>query len=160
MRNQPYYAAIGVDPEGHKDILGIWPGSGGGESAKYWHSVLTEMKTWVVNDVFFIACDVLKGLPDSVNAEFPDAAVQTCIIHWIAEHLALCMEEVLRPAQPSPQTHLHGPAGDSRGRRAGRVPGQVGMGLTYDEIREDSWRNALHRFQLAHNAIHYLEVGK
>lgn len=83
VRNQPYYAAIGVDLEGHKDILGIWPGNGGGESAKYWHSVLTDIKNRGVGDVFFIVCDGLKGLPDSVSAVFPDAIVQTCIIHLI-----------------------------------------------------------------------------
>ena len=52
--NQPYYAAIGVDLNGHRDVLGIWPGSnGGGESAKYWLAVLTELKNRGVTDVFF-----------------------------------------------------------------------------------------------------------
>jgi len=81
--NQPFYAAIGVDLEGHKDILGIWPGTGGGESAKFWLAVLTELRNRGAHDVFFIVCDGLKGLPDSVNAAFPDAIVQTCIIHLI-----------------------------------------------------------------------------
>lgn len=83
VRNQPFYAAIGVDLDGHKDILGIWPGNGGGESAKYWLSVLTDIKNRGVTDVFFIVCDGLKGLPDSVGAVFPQAIVQTCIIHLI-----------------------------------------------------------------------------
>ena len=81
--NQPFYAAIGVDLEGHKDILGIWPGAGGGESAKYWLSVLTNIKNRGVTDVFFLVCDGLKGLPDSVTAVFPRTTVQTCIIHLI-----------------------------------------------------------------------------
>jgi len=81
--NQPFYAAIGVDLEGHKDILGIWPGQGGGESAKYWLSVLTNIKNRGVTDVFFLVCDGLKGLPDSVTAVFPRTTVQTCIIHLI-----------------------------------------------------------------------------
>ena len=83
VRNQPFYAAIGVDLDGHKDILGIWAGNGGGESAKYWLSVLTDIKNRGVSDVFFIVCDGLKGLPDSVGAAFPRAIVQTCIIHLI-----------------------------------------------------------------------------
>lgn len=83
VANQPFYAAIGVDLDGHKDILGIWPGSGGGESAKYWLSVLTDIKNRGVADVFFLVCDGLKGLPDSVNAVFPQTIVQTCIIHLI-----------------------------------------------------------------------------
>ena len=84
VANQPFYAAIGVDLDGHKDILGIWPGTnGGGESAKFWFAVLTDLRNRGVNDVFFIVCDGLKGLPDSVNQVFSHAIVQTCIIHLI-----------------------------------------------------------------------------
>lgn len=83
VRNRPFYAAIGVDLDGHKDILGMWAGDGDGESAKYWLAVLTELKNRGVKDVFFVVCDGLKGLPDSVNAVFPEAIVQTCIIHLI-----------------------------------------------------------------------------
>jgi putative transposase len=81
--NQPFYAAIGVDLEGHRDVLGLWAGSGGGESAKFWMNVLTDLKNRGVADVFFVVCDGLKGLPDSVNAVWPAATVQACIIHLI-----------------------------------------------------------------------------
>ncbi|EUA86834.1 transposase, Mutator family protein, partial [Mycobacterium ulcerans str. Harvey] len=54
-----------------------------GESAKYWLAVLTELKNRGVADIFFLVCDGLKGLPDSVSAVFPDTVVQTCIIHLI-----------------------------------------------------------------------------
>lgn len=81
--NQPFYAAIGVDLHGHRDVLGLWAGRGGGESAKFWMGVLTDLKNRGVADVFFIVCDGLKGLPDSVNTVFPDAIVQTCIVHLI-----------------------------------------------------------------------------
>ena len=83
VRNRPVYAAIGVDLDGHKDILGMWAGDGDGESAKFWLAVLTELKNRGVRDVFFVVCDGLKGLPDSVNVVFPLAIVQTCIIHLI-----------------------------------------------------------------------------
>ncbi len=83
VRNRPVYAAIGVDLDGHKDILGMWAGDGDGESAKFWLAVLTELKNRGVHDVFFVVCDGLKGLPDSVSAVFPLATVQTCIIHLI-----------------------------------------------------------------------------
>ncbi len=83
VRNRPVYAAIGVDLDGHKDILGMWAGDGDGESAKFWLAVLTELRNRGVRDVFFVVCDGLKGLPDSVNAVFPLATVQTCIIHLI-----------------------------------------------------------------------------
>lgn len=81
--NRPIYAAIGVDLDGHRDILGMWAGQGGGESAKFWLAVLTDLRNRGVRDVFFVVCDGLKGLPDSVNAVWPDAIVQTCIIHLI-----------------------------------------------------------------------------
>ena len=81
--NQPFYAAIGVDLHGHRDVLGLWPGNGGGESAKFWMNVLADLKNRGVADVFFIVCDGLKGLPDSVDSVFPQAIVQTCIVHLI-----------------------------------------------------------------------------
>ena len=77
--NRPVYAAIGVDLAGRKDVLGLWAGHGGGETAKFWMSVLSELKNRGVADVFFVVCDGLKGLPDSVEAVFPQAVVQTCI---------------------------------------------------------------------------------
>ena len=82
--NRPFYAAIGVDLQGRRDVLGLWAGTAGhGESAKFWMSVLAEIKNRGVADVFFIVCDGLKGLPDSANAVFPLATVQQCIIHLI-----------------------------------------------------------------------------
>ena len=81
VANRPVYATIGVDLDGHKDILGIWPGNGGGESAKFWLNVLTELRNRGVVDVFFVVCDGLKGLPDSANAVFPRAIVQTSSVH-------------------------------------------------------------------------------
>ena len=81
VANRPVYAAIGVDLEGHKGILGMWI-SGGGESAKFWMVVLTELRNHGVA-VFFLVCDGLKGLPDSVNAVWFATIVQTCLIHLI-----------------------------------------------------------------------------
>ena len=80
---RPIYAAIGLDLAGHHDVLGMWAGEGDGESAKYWLAVLTELKNRGVADIFFLVCDGLKGLPQSVGAAFPDTVVQTCVIHLI-----------------------------------------------------------------------------
>jgi putative transposase len=82
VANRPIYAAIGVTVDGRKDILGLWAGSGG-EGAKFWMSVLVDLKNRGVADVFFVVCDGLKGLPDTVEAVWPEAIVQTCIIHLI-----------------------------------------------------------------------------
>jgi transposase-like protein len=82
VANRPVYAAIGVTVDGCKDVLGLWAGSGG-EGAKFWMSVLIDLKNRGVRDVFFVVCDGLKGLPDTVEAVWPEAIVQTCIIHLI-----------------------------------------------------------------------------
>src|ERR1700745_3734750 len=82
VANRPVYAAIGVTLTGDKDILGLWAGTGG-EGAKFWMSVLTDLRNRGVRDVFFVVCDGLKGLPDVVENVWPQAIVQTCIVHLI-----------------------------------------------------------------------------
>jgi len=82
VANRPIYAAIGVTVNGEKDILGLWAGTGG-EGAKFWMSVLTDIRNRGVKDVFFLVCDGLKGLPDAVGNVWPLATVQTCVIHLI-----------------------------------------------------------------------------
>lgn len=111
--NRPFYAAIGVDLNGRRDVLGLWAGTAGmGESAKYWLAVLTELKNRGVADIFFLVCDGLKGLPDSVAAVFPDTTVQTCVIHLIRgtfryasrkywDHLARDMKTIYTAPTPA-----------------------------------------------------------
>ena len=82
VANRPFYAAIGVTLDGDRDILGLWAGQGG-EGAKFWMSVLTDLRNRGVKDTFFVVCDGLKGLPDVVSNVWPQAIVQTCIIHLI-----------------------------------------------------------------------------
>ncbi|WP_405164989.1 IS256 family transposase [Nocardia sp. NBC_01499] len=82
VANRPIYAAIGVTVEGGKDVLGLWAGTGG-EGAKFWMSVLTDLRNRGVKDTFFVVCDGLKGLPEVVGNIWPLAIVQTCIIHLI-----------------------------------------------------------------------------
>ena len=82
VANRPFYAAIGVTLAGERDILGLWAGQGG-EGAKFWMAVLTDLKNRGVKDTFFVVCDGLKGLPEVVSNVWPEAIVQTCIIHLI-----------------------------------------------------------------------------
>jgi putative transposase len=82
VANRPIYAAIGVTLDGERDILGLWAGQGG-EGAKFWMSVLTDLRNRGVRDVFFVVCDGLKCLPEVVSNVWPEAIVQTCIIHLI-----------------------------------------------------------------------------
>src|SRR5215207_8318094 len=82
VANRPIYAAIGVTLDGERDILGLWAGAGG-EGAKFWMSVLTDLRNRGVRDTFFVVCDGLKGLPEVVGTVWPQTIVQTCIIHLI-----------------------------------------------------------------------------
>jgi len=82
VANRPIYAAIGVSLAGEKDVLGLWAGTGG-EGAKFWMAVLTDLANRGVKDTFFVVCDGLKGLPDVVANVWPRSIVQTCIIHLI-----------------------------------------------------------------------------
>jgi transposase-like protein len=84
VANRPFYAAIGVDLHGRRDVLGLWAGtSGAGESSKFWLAILTELKNRGVADIFYLVCDGLKGMPDAVRTVYPDTIVQTCIVHLI-----------------------------------------------------------------------------
>ncbi len=82
VANRPIYVAIGVTVEGERDILGLWAGDGG-EGAKYWLQVLTEVRNRGTQDVCIVVCDGLKGLPDAVNTVWPQSIVQTCVVHLI-----------------------------------------------------------------------------
>lgn len=82
VANRPIYVALAVTVDGNRDILGLWAGDGG-EGAKYWLQVLTEIKNRGVSDVLMLVCDGLTGLPDAVNTVWPDTIVQTCVVHLL-----------------------------------------------------------------------------
>jgi transposase-like protein len=82
VANRPIYVALAVTVEGTRDILGLWAGDGG-EGAKYWQHVLTELRNRGVADVCMLVCDGLTGLPDAVANVWPRTLVQTCIVHLL-----------------------------------------------------------------------------
>jgi len=79
--NKAAYMAIGVDLDGHKDVLGIWIGEH--ESAKFWLSVLNELRNRGVQDILIVSVDNLKGFSEAIGACFPKAEVQKCIVHQL-----------------------------------------------------------------------------
>jgi putative transposase len=82
VANRPIYLVIGVTVDGERDILGLWAGDGG-EGAKYWLHVLTELKNRGTKDICLVVCDGLAGLADAVGAVWPQAIVQTCVVHLL-----------------------------------------------------------------------------
>jgi len=85
VENRAVYVAIGVDLEGRKDVLGLWTSSN--EGAKFWLGVLTELKNRGVKDVLIACIDGLKGFPQAVEAVYPEARVQLCIVHLVRASL-------------------------------------------------------------------------
>ena len=85
--NRPVYVAMGIDLDGHRDVLGMWVGPSGGEGAKQWMNMLTELRNRGIQDVIIVCCDGLKGLPESIRATWPQSAVQTCVVHLVRNSL-------------------------------------------------------------------------
>jgi len=81
VRNKAVHVALGVRPDGTKEILGLWIEQT--EGAKFWLRVMTELKNRGVEDVLIAIVDGLKGFPEAITAVFPQAQVQTCIVHLI-----------------------------------------------------------------------------
>ncbi len=95
VRNKAVYLAIGVSPEGRKDVLGIWIEQT--EGAKFWLRVMTEIKNRGVNDILIAIIDGLKGFPEAINSVFPETQIQTCIVHLIRNSLDFCSWKDRKP---------------------------------------------------------------
>jgi putative transposase len=87
VSNRPVYVAIGISLDGMRDVLGLWMGPSGGEGAKQWISMLTELRNRGILDVCIVCCDGLKGLPEAIGAIWPAATVQTCVVHLVRNSL-------------------------------------------------------------------------
>ncbi|WP_199435565.1 IS256 family transposase [Qaidamihabitans albus] len=81
--NKPFYVVVGVTTSGERDILGIWAGDDGGEGARFWLQVFSELKNRGVTDVLIAVCDGLKGLPEAITTTWEHTIVQQCVIHLI-----------------------------------------------------------------------------
>ncbi len=79
--NKAVYLALGVNMEGHKELLGLWLAEN--EGAKFWLNVLTELQNRGVKDILIACVDGLKGFPDAVSTVFPETQIQLCIVHMV-----------------------------------------------------------------------------
>ena len=79
--NKAIYLALGVNMEGHKELLGLWLSEN--EGAKFWLNVLTELQNRGVKDILIACVDGLKGFPDAINTAFPETRIQLCIVHMV-----------------------------------------------------------------------------
>ena len=85
--NKPVYVAMGITVEGHRNVLGMWVGPTGGEGAKQWMNMLTELCNRGIQDVIIVCCDGLKRLPEWITATWPLATVQTCVMYLVRNSL-------------------------------------------------------------------------
>ena len=88
VKNKAVYVALGVTPEGEREVLGLWIAAN--EGAKFWLSVMNNLRNRGVEDILIAVVDGLKGFPDAINAAFPEATVQTCIVHLVRHSLNFC----------------------------------------------------------------------
>jgi putative transposase len=87
VTNRVVYVVMGINLDGERDILGLWVGPTGGESPKFWLSVMTELRNRGIADVLLLCCDGLKGLPDAARAAWPLVDVQLCVVHLVRNSL-------------------------------------------------------------------------
>ena len=119
VANRPIYVAVEVTVDGTRDILGLWAGDGG-EGAKCWHHVLTEIKNRGTKDVCIVVCDGLTGLPDAVSSVWSQAIVQTCVVHLLGNSFRYASRKEWPAVAKDLEVDLH--RGD-RGDRPGPLRG-------------------------------------
>jgi transposase-like protein len=88
VQNKPAYLAVGIDGDGDKHVLGIWlartapEAATAGEGARFWNSVMTDLRNRGVRDILIACCDGLAGFEDAITSAFPATVVQRCVVHY------------------------------------------------------------------------------
>ena len=93
VQNRHVYLALGIGLEGRKEVLGLWLETN--EGAKFWLTVVTELKNRGMKDMLVVCCDGLKGFPEAIEAVFPRSTVQTCIVHLIRSSTRSCRTRIV-----------------------------------------------------------------
>lgn len=142
VRNRPVYIAMGVDLDGRKHVLGLWLGVGD-EGAKFWLGVLTELRNRGLADVLIVCCDGLTGFGDAIEAVWPQATVQTCVVHLIRNTIRFiswkdrkAITKALKPIYQAPTVEAAADALDGF---------ETEWGATYPAV-VDLWRRNWERF--------------
>jgi putative transposase len=96
VENRAVFVALGINLEGQKEVLGLWTGAA--EGARFWLGVLTELRNRGVKDIYVVCVDGLRGFPQAIEAVFPKAQVQLCIVHLVRNSLNYVTWKDLRRA--------------------------------------------------------------
>ncbi len=142
VTNKSAYIAVGVDTDGIKHVLGIWVQTT--EGAKFWAQVCAELANRGVRDTLIVCCDGLKGFPEAIEATWPHAAVQTCVVHLIRAAMRFVSYKDRKPMAAALKTIYTAPSVEaaeaaflefSESDLAGRYPAAV-----------KTWQDAWERF--------------
>ncbi len=136
VRNKAVYIALGILPDGTKEILGLWIEQT--EGAKFWLRVMNELKNRGLNDILIAVVDGLKGFPEAINAVFPETVVQTCIVHLIRHSLSFTSFKDRRAVAKELKT-IYRAANAEAGQAALDAFAASQWGIKYPAI-EQSWR--------------------
>lgn len=122
--NKAVFLALGINTEGQKELLGMWLVEN--EGAKFWLSVLTELKNRGLQDILIVCVDGLKGFPHAINSVFPQTHIQLCIIHMVRNSLKYVSWKDYKAVTSGLKTVCQGP--DRRGGTDGArcVRGSLG----------------------------------
>ena len=141
VRNKAVYIALGILPNGTKEILGIWIEQT--EGAKFWLRVMNELKNRGIADILVAVVDGLKGFPEAITAVFPQAVVQTCIVHLIRHSLDFVSWKDRKPVVPALRAIYR--AKDAEAGRQALDDFDAGpWGQRYPAIAQSWRRNWLH----------------
>ncbi|MAW79366.1 MAG: IS256 family transposase [Parvularcula sp.] len=136
VRNKAVYVALGVLPDGTREILGLWIEQT--EGAKFWMRVMNELKNRGLNDILIAVVDGLKGFPEAINAVFPQTTVQTCIVHLIRHSLGYCSYKDKKAVAAALKSVYRATNADEGEKALGEFAAS-GWGVKYPAI-EQSWR--------------------
>ena len=127
VQNKPAYLAVGVDGDGEKHVLGIWLAktapetATAGEGARFWNSVMTDLRNRGVRDILIACCDGLAGFEDAITSAFPHTVVQRCVVHLIRNALRPVARRDAGEVAKELRDDLHRADRRGRLRRPGRV---------------------------------------
>ena len=116
VRNKAAHLAVGVDLDGVKHVLGIWVQAT--EGAKFWAGVCAELRNRGIRDVLIVCCDGLTGLPEAIEATWPNSIVQTCTVHLIRAAMRFVSYQDRKKRRRGAAPDLHRPHRRRRGVRA------------------------------------------
>ena len=133
VQNRAVYVAVGVGADGHKDVLGLWIQTN--EGAKFWLAILDELKRRGVQDILVLCADGLTGLPQAVEAAFPQTIFQTCIVHMVRSSTRFVPWKERRAVCADLRKVYNADDVETRRRRARRVRGRLGREVPDDRER-------------------------